>query len=50
MQSGQMLGAAIILAAPIIVAVLHQRSPGGSAIRPLDPTMLDVYALSFIRA
>lgn len=43
--------AAIELASPVIVAVLHQGSLGGSGVRPLEMTsFLEGHAASFVRA
>lgn len=51
MREGETRLAAVQLAAPIIVAVLHQRPLGGAAVRPLDlDTLLASHADAFVRA
>lgn len=51
MREGGTRVAAIDLAAPVIVAVLHQRPLGGERIRPLSlDRFLDLHADAFIRA
>lgn len=50
MRGGAVRAAAIALAAPVIIAVLHQRPLGGEGVRPLAmDDLLDAHADAFVR-